>query len=531
MQSFHSHDRPPLHRHDNYGSDYIGSIRALSAYFDDDDDDRRQREQDDDDERGVPSSPLPFAVDDDDEIVGRRDAPLLDDGRGASLLNSSMKGSFREDVLSLSHRRNGDEEDDDDGGIVILPSPEEDYEEEADDEWKNDQFNFEMERQSQQQQQQQPSIEPLDSIIMEAAAHIERQHNTTPINRENRDSLFDFDTLMQQAESGCATLSIEAHQPLTEHDNCDAPTSSFWDRFHRKLNASSTPSPASSSFHSPVRATPRRRNQFVVQVDILPTHECTFPELQHVVMDVMADVHLLHLWFDPIPIVLESTVLDGSGSYSPPNSSSPSPSSSSSPTSVSGSRGSNERPSNDRRRRRDGEWIEISTPPLRPPHDSHLSTCLRRIRVGVRSSLGFPERVRSVLLVERNAGRMGMTVFYGKRGSGGSVTVHHDFNVKREGERIVILDEVRLHPSDEEDEGGRRYYFYCFLCVMIRFIWRLVEWMFVRWYQPDLASYMAQTVTSLEKLRMLIEQEAAQMEREDLEGGNNADLISAPLLG
>ncbi|KAL7486655.1 hypothetical protein ACHAW6_013087 [Cyclotella cf. meneghiniana] len=519
MQSFHSHDRHPLHRHDNYGSDYIGSIRALSAYFDDDHDDdrdRRQREQDDDDARGVPSSPLPFAVDDDDEIVGRRDARTPDDGRGEIRLNSSMKGSFREDVLSLSHRRN-DDHDDDDGGIVILPSPEEDYEEEADDEWENDQFNFEMERQSQQQQQQ-PSIEPLDSIIMEAAAHIERQRNTTPTNQDKRESLFDFDKLMQQAES-CATLPMD----------CDAPTSSFWDRFHKKLNASSMPSPASSTFHSPVRATPLRRNQFVVQVDILPTHECAIPELQHVVMDVMADVHLLHLWFDPIPIVLESTVLDGSGTYSPPNSSSPS--SSSSPTSVSGSRGSNERPSNDQRRRRDGEWIEISTPPLRPPHDSHLSTCLRRIRVGVRSSLGFPERVRSVLLVERNAGRMGMTVFYGKGGSGGSVTVHHDFNVKREGERIVILDEVRLHPSDEEEEGGRRYYFYCFLCAMIRFIWRLVEWMFVRWYQPDLASYMAQTVTSLEKLRMLIEQEAAQMEREDLEGGNNADLISAPLLG
>ena len=96
---------------------------------------------------------------------------------------------------------------------------------------------------------------------------------------------------------------------------------------------------------------------------------------------------------------------------------------------------------------------------------------------------------------------------------------------------MIVADVVRLHREDEE----RRYYYCCF-CGIVRFIIRILEWLLFRWYQPDLASYMSQTVGSLEKLRLLIERgEGGAYASNDLEGGDldgeNGDMISAPLLG
>ena len=115
-------------------------------------------------------------------------------------------------------------------------------------------------------------------------------------------------------------------------------------------------------------------------------------------------------------------------------------------------------------------------------------------------------------------------------------TACHDFNVRMEDARIVVSDEVRLNRSEEEQNG---FYLYCSLCMLIRWFFRTMEWLFVKWYQPDLASYMSQTSASMEKLRILIKrgEEAAYapdqliLEGEDWNSGDKNTLISTPLLG
>ena len=68
----------------------------------------------------------------------------------------------------------------------------------------------------------------------------------------------------------------------------------------------------------------------------------------------------------------------------------------------------------------------------------------------------------------------------------------------------------------------------------------VLEWVLLfRWYQPDLASYMQKTISSMDKLRTLMEQgESAAyacgeliMEGDDWEGKNENETFSTPLLG
>ena len=460
----------------NYGaqSSYIGSIQALSAYYDE------EEMQDGSTHSSIrnslhtsleraPSSPLPFAVEEDSAVDGDR-----------SQLMRQNSQDHQTTIHEGQHSPVSEE-----GGVVILNPDEDEHDDNA---WDNslhlEQHHLHLEPE-----------EPVDSIIVAAAAQVDAQRGG--------DS---FEQLFKQAGSG--------HESKLEVEEGEHSQKSFWERSRGntpadELISTQSQQPIQSTAnqmpqHPPIRATQLSHDKFRIEVDILPNDNRANPRDA---MDILANVDLLHLWFDPIPAVFDSTIKDGSGTYSPSN--------------------SNER----QERHRDGEWVEISTPPLILPRDSRISSCLRFFRVKFRTLIGFPARIRSTILIERSAGRMCMTI--GPYPDG--MMAYHDFNVRMEQEhRIVVADEVRLQRVEAESS-----YFYCFFCSILRWIMRVIQWVFVRWYQPDLASYMSQTTASMEKLRLLIERgEGAAfaadefvMEGGDLEGGENVTLISAPLLG
>jgi hypothetical protein len=451
-------------------SSYIGSIQALSTYYDDEEEAmqnslkhslHRMQEQ-----KSAPSSPLPFALD---------DLPAIDNN------SISISRHQKLQIDGCTEHSPGSE-----GGIVIL-NPDDDDDEHDEDEilWNN---SLHLE----QHHHQQHVSEPLDSIIVAAAARVDAQRG-----RES------FEKLMKQAESGCHDNNLEVEEQ-------DLPTRSFWSRFQRgslsNPGATQGDQRVTGPFqqHAPARITQIAHDKFLIEVDIPPNN---YRANVRDAMDILANVDLLHLWFDPIPAVFDSTIKDGSGSYS-----------------IDSNRNGERQ-----ERHRDGEWVEISSPPLVLPRDSRISSCIRLFRVTFRAMIGFPARIRSTILIERSACRMGMTI--GPYPDG--MTAHHDFNVKMDEERIVVSDEVRLHRNEADC--------FCF-CWIMRLIFRMFEWILVRWYQPDLASYMSQTAASMEKLRRLIERgegaayasDELMMERDDWEGGGNNDattLISSPLLG
>ena len=109
-----------------------------------------------------------------------------------------------------------------------------------------------------------------------------------------------------------------------------------------------------------------------------------------------------------------------------------------------------------------------------------------------------------------------------------------DYSIRRR--HVVISDEVRLQRGTEEGFNETRS---CFVCTILRVLLGCLEWaLLFRYYQPDLASYMTQTISSMEKLRALIERgESAAyaggeliMDGGDTEG-QNANSTSIPLLG
>ncbi len=98
---------------------------------------------------------------------------------------------------------------------------------------------------------------------------------------------------------------------------------------------------------------------------------------------------------------------------------------------------------------------------------------------------------------------------------------------------IVISDEVRLQRGGDDNFSGTTRS--CCLCSLFRCMIGFLEWLVLfRWYQPDLASYMSQTISSMEKLRTLIERgEAAAYAGGEVitEGDGGENNINVSLLG
>lgn len=323
-------------------------------------------------------------------------------------------------------------------------------------------------------------------------------------------------------------------------------------------NSNNVPTAAlANPTRSPIRSHRIRHDKYIVEVDIMPTQSSLQSSVNiRDAIDILANIDLLHLWFEPIPSVFDACAKDGSGrEVSPQTSPANSISSSAEGNNNDINSGSNNN------RQYDGEWIEISSSLLALPSDARISRCFSATRVNLRKMIGFPARVRSMMFVERSAGRVGLTLgpfpdrlFHG-------TMAHHTFhvsvvNVDEDEEiglglggmgsrqKIVISDEVRLQREGDDEggfiNGGRKRNGYCY-CALFRVLFSIIEWITVLWYQPDLASYMSQTISSMEKLRTIIEcggetgayaSGELVMEAEDWEeGGRGNTSIRSPLLG
>ena len=376
-----------------------------------------------------------------------------------------------------------------------------------------------------------------DTIVLEASS---RENNTNLIipvgasNMSGHESL-NFEQLLEEADDTKVAL------PKIEDDEEDGDDGSvneniretpssekkFW-----QLNLFSSSNRRSKSepqalitqplpHHTPVRATRIQHDKFVIEVDIVPSNENDNSSRLDTrdVTDIMANIELLPLWFDPVPAVFEATCKDGS-------------STSESLTSPSNSLEEGENHSS---REYDGQWVEISTPPLTVPSDSRVSGCFRAIRVTLRSMVGFPARIRSMIFVERSCGRIGMTLGPFPDGT----TAYHTFTIQSgcandenggsTRQCVVVSDEVRLQRGSDFNETRSRGWY---ICSIFRCIIGFIE-LFIRWYRPDEISYMHQTISSMNKLRSLVERgESATCDYGELiVDGDEQMMLSTPLLG
>mmetsp|Transcript_38358 Transcript_38358/g.92505 ORF Transcript_38358/g.92505 Transcript_38358/m.92505 type:complete len:470 (-) Transcript_38358:160-1569(-) len=440
---------------------------------------------------------------------------------------------------------NGDDCDDNEGGIVILDeSTEDEYEESMRESLENSPARRQT-RSSSRIAYNTRCVETEASMYQnepsEIAATVRADANQ--VHTVGLYETLDFEQLLQEADDHSDSDRIDDQEE--EDPIFDAPSVSrrhVWHRNHfsfRNKRARSTtrsrPSVAPLSSCTPVRATRICHDKFVVEMDIVPSNGIHARLDVRDVIDVMANIELLHLWFDPVPAVFDAMVKDGSGSIMVSPRSSPS-------NSLADDNANN--------RQYDGQWVEISTPPLSIPSDSRISGCLRAICLSFRSLIGFPARIRSMIFVERGCNRIGMTLgpypdgFLCQSGT----MAYHTFKVRMSDvesgitdntQSVVISDEVQLRKgSDDEFDVTRRR---SCICSLFRFLLGFLERaLFFRWYQPDLASYMQQTISSMDKLRTLVQRgESAAyaggeliMVGDDWEGknGNGNLAMGTPLL-
>lgn len=502
-------------------------------------------------------------------IAGKNDVVHSGEGREGASVSSASSSQIMDDEHSITNSNcvhvggtlaeltdndnysENEEDDNDEGGIVILDeATEDDYAE-----------SMRVRRQllsensspfaststrcteSQKDDIVQASMYETDSIVFAAAARVDA--NPTP--DANGNASLEFEQLLQEAddqysESDASPGGTEEEGSENDDTRIDAPKDAGHYLWRRNPFASSnrrsvgtTQSRARAttppvSLRTPVRATRIRHDKYVVEIDIFPSDASNNNHSRFDIrdaMDVMANMELLHLWFDPVPAVFDAAIKDGSGNgiVSPR----------SSPDSANNNR------------QYDGQWVEISTPPLSIPSDSRISGCLRAIRVGFRSLIGFPSRIRSMIFVERSCGRIGITLGPYPDGflCNSGTMAYHSFNIRMSDEEssstahrgrcVVISDEVRLQRGggDEGFDGTRSS---CCICSILRFLLGIVEWALLLWYQPDLASYMQQTISSMNKLRALMEhgESAAYADGNDWdwEGANsNGTTMGTPLLG
>lgn len=402
----------------------------------------------------------------------------------------------------------------------------------------------------------QASMYENDSIVLEAAARVNATFSAA--NPSFANESLDFEQLLREADDHSYTRMEDEGQAveINVRDTQNVSGMYFWRRKPCSASSGGRPEPRqqprglanlTSQSHTPVCATRIRHDKYVVEISILrPRDMADQSSYIREVIDIMANIELLHLWFDAIPAVFDATIKDG-GIGSGNRVSSPQPSVSSPSNSMEGNDGA---ANNENNRQYDGQWVEISTPPLKIPSDSRISGCLRAARVSIQSLLGFPLRMRSMIFVERSCGRMGMTLGPFPDGflCNSGTMAFHTFKVRISndeeiGDCVIISDEVRLQRGGVDDDFiGRTRRTCCSICSIFRVILCVLEWVLLcRWYQPDMASYMQQSCSSLEKLRSLVERggESAAyhgggeliMGGEDCQGENATRTLGSPLLG
>lgn len=184
-------------------------------------------------------------------------------------------------------------------------------------------------------------------------------------------------------------------------------------------------------------------NTFEVAMQIDP------PSTVRHVMDVVGNPDLLRLWCDPIRALVITK----------------------SSESATSNRGEYE-----------GEWIEATTSTLVSP--SKHSSCLYSLRQLMYTSLGFPSYGKITLFVERLRGQVGLTI----GPFSGGIVASHTIKVQDDGPVVSVVDKVRLSRDEESCLCC------CGLCEPIK-----------RCFMPRMAGHMEQVLSSMMRLRALVE--------------------------
>ena len=464
-------------------------------------------------------------------------------GRLVDLSDNDCDEEYIGDIVS----DDAEEEEEEEGGIVILGESTEDEFEEAMRESSGSSSHRSSTRSpvfphssnvnfmTTRLDITQASMYANDPIVLEAAARVNATRLlASPLIPTLENEYIDFEQLLREADPNnrqdahvvndvVEGISIDEMNTRNQSSTNDFPY--FWrrksnltssnERLESRLQSTFRATTTNNASHLPVRATRIRHDKYVATINIPIT---TINELSDIrqVVDIMGNMDLLHLWFDPVPAVFDSTIRDCGGSEMNEHG----------PSSLSGgidhiANNNDDNITTTTPRQYEGQWVEISTPPLRIPPDAHISGCFSAIRNTFRSILGFPPRIRSMIFVERSCGRMGMTLGPYPDGflcTRSGTMAYHTFTVRisddvnevgDDGMRcIVISDEVRLQRGGVDDDFiGKTRNKTCCVCSILNIILGLLEWVLLfRWYRPDLASYMQQSCTSLEKLRSLVEQ-------------------------
>lgn len=287
--------------------------------------------------------------------------------------------------------------------------------------------------------------------------------------------------------------SLPKHQQENQ-DSREQSNNTFFGNF---FNPSQTIVPASSSYlqqQEPGIQQEERRlaslagasasltgpESFQVSVDLVLSKIC----LKNV-MDIVGSPRLLHLWLDSLaePVVITSTS-DGATNTATTRSGAPA----------------------EANREYEGEWIEGTTAHLVSPRNA---SCFYDVRRAAVTALGFPFYGKVSMFVERPKGHVSLTIGQ----FDGGIEVHHKLKVcpivSDQQPKIRIVDDVRL-----QREGLR------------------VLAPFERCLLPSVNDYMDQVLSSLARLRFLVEnngeEKSSIIYTPPAEDGGSS--LSAPLL-
>jgi hypothetical protein len=199
-------------------------------------------------------------------------------------------------------------------------------------------------------------------------------------------------------------------------------------------------------------------NAFSVQVDI----SAPGTDIRDV-MDLLGNPDLLKLWCDPIQALVITKSSEGAQNAA--------------------NRGSFQQQQHETDREYEGEWIEATTPALVAPRAGYV----QRAGDAVSFYLGFPTYGKVTMFVERQRGRVGLTV----GPFAGGIVVSHNLKILSEDNgKIRIVDDVKLRrPDDASDEQH--------FCGVLDILGKC--------YLPTLDDFMDQVLSSMARLRFLVE--------------------------
>lgn len=201
-----------------------------------------------------------------------------------------------------------------------------------------------------------------------------------------------------------------------------------------------------------IQATRLGENTFEVTMQIDP------PSTARDVMDVVGNPDLLRLWCDPIRTLVVTKSSEGA------------------------QRATNRGSGGDNSREYEGEWIEATTSTLVSP--TKHSSCLYNLGHLIYTSLGFPSYGKITLFVERLRGQVGLTI----GPFSGGIVASHTIKVQDDGPVVSVVDKVRLSRDEESCLCC------CGLCEPIK-----------KCFMPRLAAHMEQVLSSMMRLRVLVE--------------------------